>query len=174
MLLPYVLSIVGKKNSGKTTLIEKLIPHLIRMGYKVGTVKHDTHGFDIDHEGKDTWRHKAAGASTVVISCPWKISMIKDLNEERTLDQIIQDHFADADLVLTEGYKRAGKPQIEVYRRLAHTSPLHTKENQGTLIGLVSDTYLDLGVPFLEINDISSIARFVQKRIMTRTSGLVS
>ena len=81
-----VISIVSKKNCGKTTLLEKLIPELKRRGYRIGILKHDIHGFDIDHEGKDSFRHKAAGAEIVAISCPWKLSVIKDVQEEMTPD----------------------------------------------------------------------------------------
>ena len=72
-----IISIVGKSDSGKTTLIEKIIPELNKRGYRVATVKHDVHGFDIDIEGKDSWRHKNSGAHTVVISSPQKIAMIR-------------------------------------------------------------------------------------------------
>ena len=103
-----ILSVVSKKNCGKTTLLEKLIPELKRRGYRVGTLKHDIHGFDIDHEGKDTFRHKAAGADTVAISCPWKVSIIKDVSEELTPEQLVEQYFEEVDIVLTEGYKQAG------------------------------------------------------------------
>ena len=159
---PPVISIVSKKNSGKTTLLEKLIPELKQRGLRVGTIKHDTHGFEIDHEGKDTWRHKRAGASTVVISSPWKISLIKDVDEELTIDAIVEQYFTDSDLVITEGYKRAGKPQIEVFRSTAHDSPLHTKGQKNTLLAIVSDVPVDLDVPCLDINDIKTIADFIE------------
>ena len=78
-----IVSIISKKRTGKTTLIQKLIPELIKRRFKIGSVKHDTLGFDIDHKGKDTWKHKQAGAETVVISSPWKISIIKDVAEDK-------------------------------------------------------------------------------------------
>lgn len=123
---PPVISIVSKKRSGKTTLLEKLIPELKRRGYRVGTVKHDTHGFDIDHEGKDTWRHKQAGAEAVVISSPWKISVIKDVAEEAGLGQIVATQLSDMDIVLTEGYKSAGMPQVEVSSAPPTSAPCTT------------------------------------------------
>ena len=161
-MAPPVLSIVSKKNSGKTTLLEKLIPELKRRGHKVGTIKHDTHGFEIDHEGKDTWRHKRAGASTVVISSPWKISLIKDVEEELSIDAIVEKFFAESDLVITEGYKKAGKPQIEVFRSKAHDTPLHTKGNKNTLLAVVSDIPVDLDVPCIDLNDIKALADFIE------------
>lgn len=164
---PPVVSIVSKKRSGKTTLLEKLIPELGARGYRVGTVKHDTHGFDIDHEGKDTWRHKQCGASTVVISSPWKLSLIKDVHEEVSLDRIVGTYFADVDLVLTEGYLRAGKPQVEVFRSEAHEQPLHGKGAPNTLIAVMSDVAVDLGVPNFDINDIDALANFIIKRFLS-------
>ncbi len=167
-LPPPIVSIVSKKNSGKTTLLEKLIPELCRRGYRVGTVKHDHHGFDIDREGKDTWRHKQAGAATVVISSPKKIALVKDVDAEMDLDRIVTRFFGDMDLVLTEGYKQGGKPQIEVFRKAAHDTPLHTKAEPGTLIAVASDVAVDLGVPRLDVNDIQAIADFIAARFLTR------
>jgi molybdopterin-guanine dinucleotide biosynthesis protein B len=159
---PAVVSIVSKKNSGKTTLLEKLIPELKQRGYRVGTVKHDTHGFDIDHEGKDTWRHKKAGAETVAISSPWKISLIKEVKEEISLDQIVADYLQDMDIVITEGYKREVKPQIEVYRSAAHDSPIHVKGKENSLIAVMSDVDIDLGVPRFDLNDVIALADFLE------------
>lgn len=85
-------------------------------GYKVGTLKHDIHNFDIDHEGKDTYKHKQAGSDTVVISSPWRVAVIKDVDEEQTVDQLVASYFMDMDIVITEGYKNANKPQIEIFR----------------------------------------------------------
>lgn len=159
---PALVSIVSKKNSGKTTLLEKLIPEIKKRGYRVGTVKHDTHGFDIDHKGKDTWRHKQAGADTVAISSPWKLSLIKDVAVEVSLDAIVAEYFGDVDIVITEGYKTVEKPQIEVFRRAQHETPLHTKENKGTLIAVMSDIDIDLGVPRFDINDVTALADFIE------------
>ncbi|MCP4748532.1 MAG: molybdopterin-guanine dinucleotide biosynthesis protein B [Desulfobacteraceae bacterium] len=168
---PPIVSIVSKKNSGKTTLLEKLIPELKRRGYRVGIIKHDTHGFDIDHEGKDSWRHKQAGADTVAISSPWKISVIKDVVKEYGVDEIVARYFANEDIVITEGYKKAGKPQIEVFRSTAHNSPLHTKEQPNTLIAVVSDVPIDLNVPWFDINDVVSIAQFIEKTFLENKGG---
>jgi molybdopterin-guanine dinucleotide biosynthesis protein B len=166
-MVPPVVSIVSKKKSGKTTLLENLIPVLSKRGYRVGTAKHDTHGFDIDHEGKDTWRHKQSGARTVVISSPWKLSVIKDMDEEASLDHIVETYFADVDLVLTEGYLRAGKPQVEVYRSAAHKSPLHRKEEDNTLIAVMSDVSVELGVPNFDIDDVESLADLIVQRFLS-------
>ncbi len=161
-----ILSIVSKKNCGKTTLLEKLIPELKRRGYRVGTLKHDIHGFDIDHEGKDTFRHKAAGADIVAISCPWKLSVIKDVSKEMTPERIVKQFFEDVDIVLTEGYKSARLPQIEVFRKEAQHQPIHSKERPGTLVALVSDVPLDLGVPHIDLNDFKSLADLIENKFL--------
>jgi molybdopterin-guanine dinucleotide biosynthesis protein B len=101
-----IISIVGKSDSGKTTLIEKLVPELTRRGYRIATVKHDVHGFEVDREGKDSWRHKQAGAHTVVISSPKKVALIRDVEKDMTLEEIREKLIQDVDLILSEEYKR--------------------------------------------------------------------
>lgn len=164
--MPPVVSIVSKKNSGKTTLLEKLIPELCRRGYRIGTIKHDVHGFDIDREGKDSWRHKQAGAETVVISSTHKIAMIKDVEEEYRLEEIISQFFSDKDLVLTEGYKRSDMPKIEVFRSAAHRTPLHTDAGANHLVAIVSDITIDIGVPRIDVDDVPAIADFIEERFL--------
>lgn len=129
-----IVSIVGKSNSGKTTLIENLIPNLKEMGYKVGTIKHDAHKFDIDHKGKDTWRMARAGANTVVITSMEKMAMIKYIDCEKNLDEITEWLFPDVDIVITEGYKSMDKPKIEVIR---FDNPITATDNN--LIALVNN-----------------------------------
>lgn len=115
-----IISIVGKSASGKTCFIETIIPRLKERGLKIGTIKHDVHGFDIDKPGKDTWRHKKSGASMVIISSPQKVAIIRDVEEEYTVDRI-RDEFGEGfDLILTEGYKRGDKPKIEIHRPSKH------------------------------------------------------
>lgn len=165
--LPPIVSIVSKKGSGKTTLLEKLISELKSRGYRVGTVKHDTHGFDIDHEGKDTYRHKAAGADAVLISSPWKLSLIKDTIEDLALDTLVKHYMTDLDIILTEGYKSANMPQIEIFRSTAHKTPLYAKNEKHTLIAIMSDIPVDLGVPNIDINDIKTIADLIEKQFLS-------
>jgi molybdopterin-guanine dinucleotide biosynthesis protein B len=165
--MPPIVSIVSKKGSGKTTLIEKLIPDLKQRGFRIGTVKHDTHGFDMDREGKDTWRHKQAGAETVAISSPWKVSVIKDVAEEMDLDRIVAAYFNDLDLVITEGYKWAQKSQVEVYRSAVHRQPLYSKEDSHPLVAVMSDVQIDLGVPCLHIDDIRGLTDIIVDRFLT-------
>jgi molybdopterin-guanine dinucleotide biosynthesis protein MobB len=160
------VSIVGKSDSGKTTLLEKLVPALRAKGYRVGTIKHDTHGFDIDHPGKDTWRHKQAGACTVAISSPAKVAVIKDVDSEQELDSLASKYFQDVDIILTEGYKRGTKPKIEIFRKAVHSEPLSKAGDN--LVALVSDTPLDLGVPRFELDDIQGLADLVEREFLAK------
>jgi len=98
-MTPPLISIVGKSDAGKTTLLEKLVGELKTRGYLIGTIKHDVHGFEIDHEGKDSWRHKHAGAHTVVISSPRKVAVIKDMAAEESLDGLATKYFTDVDVL---------------------------------------------------------------------------
>lgn len=162
---PPIISVIGKKKSGKTTLLEKLIPAMKARGYRVGSIKHDIHGFDIDHEGKDSWRHKAAGADAVLISSPWKISLIKDTDSDRPLGELASSYMTDMDLVLTEGYYKADMPQVEVFRRAAHKTLLDAGANDH-LFAVMSDIPQSLQVPSFDINDIDSLADLIEKEFL--------
>jgi molybdopterin-guanine dinucleotide biosynthesis protein B len=159
-----IISVVGRSNSGKTTLLEKLIPELTARGYRVATVKHDVHGFDVDREGKDSWRHKQAGAHTVVLSSPTKLAVIRDVAHDHTLDEIRHRFIHDVDLILSEGYKNDVQPKIEVYRGAAHPEPLCTRDDE--LVAVASDTPLDMGVPCLDINDVRGVADIIEERLL--------
>ena len=161
-----IVSIIGNSDAGKTTLLEKLIAELTARGYCVGTVKHNVHGFDIDHEGKDSWRHKQAGAHTVVISSPTKVALVKDAETEETLDSLASKYFQNVDLILTEGYRKEDKPKIEVFRSRVHAAPLFGGNEH--LVAVVSDTSLDLGVPCFDLEDAAGLADFVEKRFLSK------
>lgn len=169
--MPPIVSIVGKSDAGKTTLLEKLVRELKARGYRIGTVKHDVHGFDIDHEGKDSWRHKQAGACTVAISSPKKLALVKDVESEETLDSLASKYFQDVDIILTEGYKKQDKPKIEVLRSQVHETPLCKGDK--SLVALVSDTSLDLDVPSFEPDDIKGLADFLEKRFLMESSQVI-
>ncbi len=111
-LIPFV----GSSGSGKTTLLEKIIPELKKRGYLLGVIKHDTHQFEIDHEGKDSYRLKKAGAHSVCISSSEKLGLVKNVDEDLSPDYIANDLFSNLDLVLTEGYKDFPVPKIEIFR----------------------------------------------------------
>ncbi len=155
-----ILSIVGRSNSGKTTLIERLLPELKKLGVRVGTIKHDVHGFEMDHQGKDTWRHRQSGADSVVIASSSQLALISNLDEELSLDELAEKFFGNVDLVLTEGYKSHDKPKIEVFRSaLGETALCELKDN---LIGLVTDVKLELDVPQFQIENISQLVEYIK------------
>lgn len=160
-----IISIVGKSDSGKTTLVEKLIPELMKRGYRVATIKHNKHGFDIDHEGKDSWRHKKAGACTTVIACPTRVALIEDIERDYTLGEIRDTYIKNADVILAEGYKGNPFPKIEVHREELKRELLCGKEDN--LLAVASDARLDIGVPCLDINDIKGMADLIVNNLLT-------
>ncbi|OWZ83961.1 molybdopterin-guanine dinucleotide biosynthesis protein B [Natranaerobius trueperi] len=162
-----VISVVGKSKSGKTTLVCKLIRELKSRGYKVSTVKHDVHGFDIDKPGKDTWKHGEAGASTVVISSPTKMAMIQQLEQEKTLDEILEK-IEDADIILTEGYKREDKPKIEVVKTDRSTKPVC---NPSELVAIASNdkNFEFEKTPVYHWDDARGLAKLIEKEFLSNT-----
>jgi len=160
--MPPIISVVGKSESGKTTLIEKLIPELKNRGYRIGTIKHAHHNFDMDKEGKDSWRHKAAGSETVVIVSPGKISIVKDEDFERL--EHLEKYFDGMDLVITEGFKREKMPKIEVCRAARNKEPLC--RNDHTLIALVTDTETNCNVPTFGLEEIKGLADLIEKQYL--------
>ncbi len=163
MTIP-IVSIVGKSSAGKTTLLEKIIPELIKRGYRVATIKHDVHRFEIDHEGKDSWRHKKAGAHTTVISSPLQVALVEDVDHDQTLDEIRKEYIKRVDIILTEGYKGNPFPKIEVFRSELMRTPLCKKEDN--LLAIASDIKLDIGVPCFDINDSQSLADLIENKFL--------
>ena len=160
-----IISIVGKSNSGKTTLIEKLIPEFKRRGYRIGTIKHHLHDFEVDQKGKDSWRHAQAGAEAVAIASPYKLAFITIPRSDLTLDELRDRYFQDVDLVLAEGYKGCTHPKVEVFREGVHERPLFRKGDN--LLATVSDTDIDTGVPRFGLEDIAPLVDFLEKTFLS-------
>ncbi|MFO7556302.1 MAG: molybdopterin-guanine dinucleotide biosynthesis protein B [Desulfobacterales bacterium] len=156
--IPPVVSVIGNSGSGKTTFLEKLIPELTGRGLKVGSIKHDVHGFELDKPGKDSWRHKHAGASTTVISSPYQIGMVKDVDYDHKPDELFS-FFNGMDIILTEGYKRCNMPKLEIFRAEITTEPLC--KNDEKLLALISDSDIDIGVPVFSPREIKKVAEFL-------------
>ena len=164
-----MVSIVGKSGSGKTTLLEKVVAELTKRGYRVGTIKHDVHGFEIDHEGKDSWRHKMAGAKTVALSSPDRVAVIKDVDEEWLPDKLAFSFIDDVDIIITEGYKKAAYPKIEVIRRAKSAKPICRKDKN--LMGIASDIkFKRKDVPCININDSKAVANLIENRFLGKTA----
>jgi len=143
-MIPALISIVGYSGSGKTTLIEKLVLAFKLRGFRVGTIKHDVHGFEMDRPGKDSWRHKQAGASTTIITSPKHVGMVMDVDHDHHPLELLP-LMSGMDLVLIEGFKRANLPKIEVFRSENGKFPACREDKN--LIAVVSNTSLGWDVP---------------------------
>lgn len=163
MTLPPVVSVVGKSGSGKTVFLEKLITVLKSRRLRIGIIKHDPHGFDIDQPGKDSWRHAQAGSDAVVLSSPTKLALIKRLDKEIALDEIVNAYLPDVDLVITEGYKRGPKKKIEVSRRERSRELVSPPED---LVAIVTDQTFDLPVPQFGLDEVKEVADFIMQRFL--------
>lgn len=163
MTLPPVVSVVGKSGSGKTVFLEKLITVLKSRRLRIGIIKHDPHGFDIDQPGKDSWRHAQAGSDAVVLSSPTKLALIKRLDKEIALDEIVNAYLPDVDLVITEGYKRGPKKKIEVSRGERSRELVSPPED---LVAIVTDQTFDLPVPQFGLDEVEEVADFIMQRFL--------
>ncbi|MGM0471347.1 MAG: molybdopterin-guanine dinucleotide biosynthesis protein B [Bacillota bacterium] len=157
-MLP-VVSIVGRSDSGKTTLLEQLIPKLQSRGYQIATIKHHGHDFEIDKPGKDTWVHRQAGAKTVILSAPRRLAKIEELDSEVKLDRILTEYLNNdkLDLVITEGYKSADKPKIEVYRPNKSDEPLFSTADEGILAIVENKERSDQQFSSQQVSEIANL-----------------
>lgn len=169
MSIPVISFIAMSSGTGKTTLLEKVIPELKSRGLRLAVIKHDAHSFEMDQPGKDTWRFAKAGADIVAISSPDKFAMIEKREKELSLDDILS-RISDVDLILTEGYKSENKPKILVCR----SGVVFSEENFNKftqrpeeLLAIVSDIqFKKIEAPCYDLDDYTGIAgviiRFVQ------------
>ena len=159
-----IVSIVGRSNSGKTTLLEKLIPELQRRGYRIAVVKHFYHaGIPFDVPGKDSFRLAQAGADQVILAAPDQVIRIRRCEQEPTLAEVVAD-VRDVDLILVEGHKRADVPKIEVNRRERDTQLVCADDEW--LIAVASDQRFDVGVPQFDLEDVVGMADLIEARFL--------
>ena len=159
-----IFGFAGYSGSGKTTLIEKLIPLFTARGLKVSLIKHAHHTFDVDTPGKDSYRHRHAGCTQVLVTSSRRWVLMHelrgasepDLNEQLT-------HLSPCDLVLVEGFKHDPIPKIEVYRAVVGESLLHPHDTN--IVAIASDTPLDTHLPQLDLNQPPQIAAFMLKHL---------
>lgn len=167
-LNPPVFGVTGWKNSGKTTLTERLVAELVARGWRVSTIKHAHHDFDIDREGADSWRHRMAGATEVAIVSGRRWALMHELRDESEppLEAVLA-RIAPCDIIIVEGYKREGHPKIECRRNGAkNTEPLAPSDP--TIVAIAADHETQAGgLPAFAIDDVRAIADFVE-----RTAGL--
>ncbi len=162
-----VVCFVGRKNSGKTTLVEKVIRGLTAAGHRVAAVKHDAHRFEIDYPGKDSYRFREAGAETTVISSPEMTAVVLCHPEEMPLESILSRFASGVDIVLAEGYKTSRFPKIEVHRK-ATGQPLLRPAPPG-LIAVATDERVDTAAPQLDIHDSGSLVELIREKYLRRT-----
>jgi molybdopterin-guanine dinucleotide biosynthesis protein MobB len=162
MAIP-VITLIGKSGSGKTTLMEGLIPELNRRGYRVATIKHHSHsGFEVDKEGKDSWRHSRAGSVHVIIAAPDKIASYRTLKQELTLAEIVKE-VREADLILVEGYRQAGYPSLEVMRSEVSQELIGSP---GQRFAVAADFSVATEVPSFELGDFVGISDLIEQRYL--------
>lgn len=161
---PFVVCVIGKKNSGKTTLTVALVAELVERGYRVMTVKHG-HGFDLDSPGTDSWRHRhEGGASRVVMAGPRDLAVVGDWGPggEPDLDVIVHRFLGDAEVVVAEGYKAAEAPKIEVFRRAVHAEPVYRFDHPlaESFLAIVTDVAdFAAHVPVFSLDDPKLVVR---------------
>ena len=166
-----VISFVGRSNTGKTTLLEKVIPVLSARGFRVGTIKHHAGEFEIDREGKDSYRHKRAGATATVITSPTKVALVQDISRELTLSEVIERYMYEVDLVITEGYKRERMPKIELYVHGRGAPPLAGEDPD--IIAIASDAPLEAHVPVFLRDEAEPIVDLIVKRLKLGCPGML-
>ncbi len=160
-----IISIVGKSDSGKTTLLENLIVELKRRGYKVGIIKHAGDDFELDKVGKDSWRLSRAGSSVVVVSSPHKVAIIKSVERELSPQELSRFIGWDFDITLTEGFKQASTLMIEVHRKEQGEELLSPTKQ---LLAIVTDEPLNIDVPQFSSGEIQGLADLIENRLLAQ------
>ncbi|HTX54066.1 MAG TPA: molybdopterin-guanine dinucleotide biosynthesis protein B [Candidatus Baltobacteraceae bacterium] len=159
-----VYSVVGRSNSGKTTLLEQLLRELIGRGRRVGTIKHHRHGpVVVDVPGKDSWRHKTAGAQTVVLASAERAFAVWDSSGDTPLEALAFRYFPDVDVILTEGFKTGPMPKIEVNRRALGVPLLCGDADR--LLAVVADWETGAAVPHFGLDQVGPLADFLERQM---------
>lgn len=159
-----IYGVTGWKNAGKTGLMERLVTEITGRGITVSTVKHAHHTFDVDHPGKDSHRHRVAGATEVLLASRNRFALMHELRDEAepTLEELLSK-LMPVDLVLVEGYKRDRHPKVEAFR--AETGNDLIAPGDPTIRAVASDTPMDLDRPVFDLNDTKSIADFILSEV---------
>ncbi len=166
-----LIAIAGYSGSGKTTLIEKVIPCLVMDGYRVSLIKHAHHEFDIDMPGKDSHRHRMAGATEVMVTSSNRWALMHELrgDSEPSLEEQLK-HFSPCDVVIVEGWKHHNIPKIEVHRKLADKPLLFVEDKN--VIAVATDETLATDLPQFGLEDAEAVAAFIVKHLGLRKSNL--
>jgi molybdopterin-guanine dinucleotide biosynthesis protein B len=155
-----IFGFAGWSGSGKTTLIEQLIPRFVQRGFSVSLIKHAHHTFDVDHPGKDSYRHRHAGAAEILVSSSRRWVLMHELRgaQQPSFDEQVK-RISPCDLLLVEGFKFAPIPKLEVWRAETGEPLLHP--NDAHIVAIASDARIETKLPLLSLNDVDGIARFV-------------
>jgi molybdopterin-guanine dinucleotide biosynthesis adapter protein len=159
-----IFGFAGWSGSGKTTLIEKLIPLFVERRLKVSLIKHAHHSFDVDQAGKDSYRHRHAGCTEVLVSSSRRWALMHELRgaPEPGFDELVRN-IAPCDLLLVEGFKREKLPKLEVYRAVTGEALLHPQDPD--IVGVATDRKLETRLPQFDLNDAAGIAAFVVRHL---------
>lgn len=160
-----IISIVGKSESGKTTLLEGLIVELKQRGYRVAVIKHSGEDFELDEVSKDSWRFSQAGSEISAISSSHKLAVIKDLERDLSPQELSNFICWDYDLILTEGFKQSRHPKIEVHRKEQGKELLSPPEQ---LLAVVTDEPLDVDVPQFSRDEVPKITDLIEKTLLAQ------
>lgn len=171
---PPLVAVIGRKHSGKTTLLVRLAAELHRRGHRVMTIKHGSHTFNIDPSTTDTYRHYHEGnAERVAMAAPDKFALIERWSDELGPEEIAARYMSDADIVLCEGFKRSLLPKIEIYRRAAHDTPLYSAgsaDAQRYLTIVTDDESFESDVRLIRLADrawLDTLASLVEREVMS-------
>jgi molybdopterin-guanine dinucleotide biosynthesis protein B len=159
-----VFGFAGWSGSGKTTLIEKLIPRFTALGLRVSLIKHAHHTFDVDHPGKDSYRHRHAGAGEVLVTSSRRWVLMHELRgaQEPSFEDQVR-HLSPCDLLIVEGFKHAPIPKLEVWRATTGEGMLHPQDPH--IVAVASDERIETKLPLLDINDDAGIAGFIVQHL---------
>ena len=157
-----VIGLAGWSGAGKTTLLSRVIPHLLKEGLRVSVIKHAHHEFDVDVPGKDSWVHREAGATEVLVSSSRRWALMHELRgaDEPRLAELLAK-MSSVDLVIIEGFKREPHRKIEVYRA-ANAKPLLFPDDPG-IVGIATDTAIDTALPTAHLDDVAAVAAMMQR-----------
>jgi len=160
-----IVCVVGVKGVGKTLVMERLVAELKNRGYRVATVKHSAHGFDLDQPGKDSWLHAQAGSDAVVISSPQKLALIRKVDHDSSLAQLSRFIGSDFDIILAEGFKQDKAVKIEVHRKELATDLMCEREE---LLAVVTDEQLEWNIPQYAPDDAPGLVDLIEKRYLNK------
>jgi molybdopterin-guanine dinucleotide biosynthesis protein MobB len=165
-MMPLIISIVGYSNSGKTRLLEKMIPVLKAKGYTVGVIKHTGHDFTLDQPGKDTYKFKQAGADGVVLIGAGQIGYLEKMEktDDLALNQVEQSFFSNRDIVLTEGFKKGDKPKIAVLTKGQEEQLL--QEIEGSIVATVGEISFRSDLPHFKPDDSEGLIQMLEDRFL--------